>query len=456
MERDLTKGSITKNLIYMSIPTMLGFMSQTLYDIVDMIWIGQISAKAVAAVTIFATIFWVIEVLNEIIGVSSISLISQSYGAGDKNKAQRAIEQTLTFKALVAIIAAFLLILTLKPLTRFFTEDVEVFNYVLDYGYIRAFFLPLMFSSFSVNTALRCIGDSKKPMYIMFISAFLNIILDPIFIFDKVPVIGIPGFGLGVFGAALATVISIVIAFLLGIWLLMSGRSFIKISFRGLFRLDKEIDKKLITIGLPTGAETLLRNLSGFVVLKLVSMYGIAALATVGIANRLFGLAFMPLLGFNMGGSTIVGQNLGVNNIDRADKTAKVAARIGVSLMSIVTLVAIIFSKEIMDIFVDEIEVIQMGSDMIKIVMPGMIALGVFFGIATVFTGSGYNLPFLLSSIISRWGIQIPILIVSIYILKLPITVIWVSYLISELVELIVILIAYKQGKWKTKRALHD
>lgn len=454
MKRDLTQGSVTKNLVFMSIPTMLGFMAQTLYDIVDMIWIGQISGKAVAAVTIFATIFWVVEVLNGIIGTSSISLISQSYGANDKEKTKRAIEQTLTFKAIVAVIAGAILLLTLKPLIKFFDADPTVYQYALSYGYIRIFFLPLMFSSFSVNTALRCIGDSKKPMYIMFTSAFLNLVLDPILIFERVPFIGIPGFGLGVFGAALATVISITIAFLVGFWFLISGKSYIKISLKGLLKLDKKIDMQLLTIGLPTGIETFFRNMSGFIVLKMVAYYGTTAIAAAGIGNRLFGLAFMPLLGFSMGGSTIVGQNLGVNNIERAENTAKTAAKIGAFLMIFVNIIAFVYAREIMDIFVDEEQVIQMGINMIRITMPGMIALGIIFGLATVFTGSGYNLPFLLSSMISRWGIQIPMLFVTIYVLKMPITLIWFSYLVAELVEFVVLFIAYKQGKWRTKRVL--
>ena len=86
MKRDLTQGSIIKHIVSMSVPSMFGLMSQSFYDIVDMIWIGRISVKAVAAVTLFVSIFWLFEVLNEIIGMSSVSLISQSYGAGNNER----------------------------------------------------------------------------------------------------------------------------------------------------------------------------------------------------------------------------------------------------------------------------------------------------------------------------------------------------------------------------------
>ena len=167
----------------MSIPTALGFLGQTLYDVVDMIWIGRISGAAVAGVTIFAAVFWSVEALNEIIGISSVSLISQSYGAKNLERTTRVIEQPLTFKALVAFLAMAFLLVFLRPLLGFLAPDEAVLDHALDYGFIRLFFLPVMFSSYTVNTALRCIGDAKSPMMIMIFASVLNIIHDTIFIY---------------------------------------------------------------------------------------------------------------------------------------------------------------------------------------------------------------------------------------------------------------------------------
>jgi len=274
MARDLTKGNLISNLFYMSIPTMTGFALQALYDIVDMMWIGRISASAVAGVAVFSAIFWLVEVLNEIIGASSISLISQNYGAKKYMKTARVIEQTITFKSLMAIIASVFLLLFLKPLMMLFSSDSTVLSSGLDYGYWRTFFLPVFFSSYTNYTALRNIGDSKTPMIIMGVSALLNIFLDPVFMFDKVPLLNVPGFGMGVSGAAIATVISTCVAFIWGFLLLTKGVGNVKISLKGLLTLDKQIDLKLLTIGLPSGIEMLMRNLSHTVLLKFISRYG--------------------------------------------------------------------------------------------------------------------------------------------------------------------------------------
>src|SRR5699024_9827029 len=202
---------------------------------------------------------------------------------------------TLDFKALVAVIAAIILSIILKPLLSFFTSDKEVIQAALDYGYIRIFFLPIAFSSFSVNTALRCIGDAKTPMKIMILASITNIVLDPIFMFETIPGTNIKGLNMGVFVAGLATVLSIIIAFSLGFWLLLNGKTKANISLKGLFKLDWKIDKKLLTIGLPAGMEVLSRNLASIFTLKFISIYGNNTVAAMGIGGRLFNFAFMPI-----------------------------------------------------------------------------------------------------------------------------------------------------------------
>lgn len=449
---ELLTGDLRKNLLKVSIPTMLGFVLQAVYDIVDMIWIGRISASAVAGITIFSTVFWIVSVLNEIIGSSSISMVSQSYGKGDNEKTVKIIEQTLTFKALVAIIASIILLFTLKPLLSFFTDEADVLKAALDYGYIRIFFLPIMFSSYSVNTSLRCLGDSKTPMYIMIVASITNILLDPLFMFSHFPGTNIPGLNLGVFGAGLATVISTVVAFTLGFIILIKGTDKIKITPKGLFSLDWEIDKKLLTIGLPSGIEVLSRNLAGVFTLKFVSLYGTNTVAAMGIGGRLFNFAFMPIFGIVMGSSTIIGQCLGAEDIDRAKDTAKYAALVNFIMMSIVSIVAIIFPRQVMKIFIDDTNVIEVGKSMIQIMIPALALGGAAMGLASVFSGSGHNIPLLLSSLISRWGIQVPLLYIVTRVLKLSVLYVWGSFIVADAIEMLIVFISYKKGTWETKR----
>lgn len=452
MSRDLTQGSLTKNLFYMALPTMGGFALQTLYDIVDMFWIGRISAKAIAGVTVFSTVFWLVEVLNEIIGMSSTSLISQNYGAKDYERTNRIIEQTIVFKIFVAIIASIIMAIFLKPLMAFFSKDEQVIKAGLDYGYWRTFFMPIFFATYSTYTAQRMTGESRLPMVIMGTSAILNVILDPIFMFDKVPGLNIKGFNMGVSGAAIATVISTLVAFLWGFGVLLKGRGKIKITLAGLFRLNKEIDLKLLTIGLPSGVEMLMRSLSSAVLTKILSLYGSSTLAVVGIVSRLMGLAFVPLMGFSMGASAIVGQNLGANKVQRAEKTVLLAALYGSLFVLIFVLLANFYPQVIMDLFVHEKDVIREGVSAVRIGSWSMLIAALSISLMSSFFGAGYTLPAMISSIVGRWFAQLPYVILVVMLLKLPSTYIWFSFIVAEIAELFYALFVFSKGKWKEYR----
>ncbi len=451
-ERNLTAGSIPGHIIRMSLPTMSGLLFQGLYDLVDMIWIGRISYEAVAAVTIFISIFWVFEVVNEIIGMSSVSLISQSFGAGDIERSQRAAEQTLVFKFLVSVAAAVVMCMTLEPILHLFTQDSAVLQHARSYGYLRAVFMPVFFSSFSVNTIFRCTGDAKTPMYLLVGSAAVNIVLDPILMFDTIPWLGVPGFGLGMFGAALATVIAFSLACIIGLILLLKGTSSIRITWKGMCSFDKELDRKLVMIGLPSGFEMLFRNAANSVLIKMVAFYGTAAVALVGVGMRIYSFIFMPILGILLGSGTIAGQNIGADRIDRASETAWFSVLIGGAVTAVFVAVIMIFPKPILGLFLSDLQDLHDGIVMMRIVAPSLLIAAVSLGWSAVFSGSGHTIPFLVSCIIAKWMVMIPYVYVVVYLFHGPLYYVWFSFLIGEFVELAVMGVSFARGRWKTRR----
>jgi len=156
IDLQLKPKKISKNLWKLAYPTMISAGLQNFYDIVDMVWVGQISKTALSGVTLFSSIYLLFTILNEVAGASSVSMISQYYGRGDMEKTQRIAEQTISFKVVLAVISGSLLALFLKPILWFFLPDQEVLNSALEYGWLRIFFIPVMFSSYSVNTIFRC------------------------------------------------------------------------------------------------------------------------------------------------------------------------------------------------------------------------------------------------------------------------------------------------------------
>lgn len=448
----MDKKTIRSRLWTLSYPTMISFALQSVYDLVDMAWVGRISKESVAGVTLFSTVFWFFALLNEIIGSSSVSMISQSFGKEDQERTRIVAEQTISFKVLMALLSATLLFFFYKPALSLFNPNAEVMKAAVDYGYIRIYFLPMMFAYYSVNTIFRCTGDSKIPMYIMGFASVLNLILDPLFMFQRIPGIGIRGLGLGVYGAALATVISMTLSFVIGILILFYRKEGVRISLSGLFKLHPSIDKQLLTIGLPSGLEVFVRQLSLALLMKFVTVYGTTAVSVAGIGGKIFNFAFMPIVGFMMGGSALAGQFIGRDEIDHAEATAYIAARINGSLMFLVAIIAFVFPEGVMRVFIDDPEVIAMGAQMIRFTAPVVVMVGYGFGLSVVFSGAGENIAFLITSVLARIVVQLPFLFLVVVVLKKPVNYVWASFLVTEVVEIICLHYFFYRGRWKHKR----
>lgn len=446
------EGSLSKKLWSLSYPTMLSFALEAIYDMVDMIWVGRISSTAVAGVTIFTGIFWIFDFLNEVIGSSSVSMISQSHGQGDREKTLTISEQTITFKVFMALISAGIFFLLFDPLLHLYTQDPEVIEAARDYGFLRIYFLPVFFASFSVNTIFRCQGDAKTPMHIMVLSTLINLILDPILMFPKVPFFNIPGFGLGVYGAALATVISISFSFLLGFYLLLKGHKGVRIRFKQLFHLVPSIDKKLLRIGIPNGIQQTLRFVFNALVIRFVAFYGVKAISAFGIAGKIYSTAFLPLNGLMLGGSTLVGHYLGQNDSETAQEVSRLSSKMNALIMGTFLLFVIAFRQGIMGLFIPDPEVIEIGSEMLLFSSFFLPFLGYGFGCGVAFMGSGYNRPLLYAGLLADWCIQLPLIYILVRVLHLPISYLFASYMPADFTCFLILFTAYKRGNWTRNR----
>ncbi|HQQ57477.1 MAG TPA: MATE family efflux transporter, partial [Mesotoga sp.] len=151
--------------------------------------------------------------------------------------------------------------------------------------------------------------------------------------------------------------------------------------------------------------------------------------------------------------SAMVGQNLGVDNVERARNTARTSALIGFSIMLLFVLIAFFAGEIVLGIFNKDPEIVKYGTEFLRYGSLGISILAYGFGLSSVFGGSGYNMPFVISSIASRWFVQIPILFIMVHLLKASIVWVWLSYVFSDITEALVMFIYYRKGKWEKKRA---
>lgn len=431
---------------------MAGFLCQAFYDIVDMVYIGMLDQAAVAASTIFITLNWILEVLNEIVGASSVSMISQAHGSGDEEKTRRISQETIFFKVVLATIGAVLMGLFLGDIYRFFSDDPIVVRYGQDYGYIRLLFLPVMFSSYTLNTIFRCTGDAKTPMRLLLASSVMNIILDPLMMFSVIPGTSIRGLGMGIKGAAWATVISGSFSFIVAFILLLMGKAPIRIKFREIFHLHGETDRKLIMIGLPSGLNLLLRNCSTIVLLKLVSSYGTMAVAILGVATKIYQFATVPANGIAMGSAIIVGHSLGAEREGDARLTVRMTTWDSLFICGVLALAMFLFPSPLLSLFLGGAKPAGEGLVLMRILAPCVMALSAMSGITASFNGSGYTKPFVVSAFVSQWCAQVPFALVVSSLLHLGVEWLWCAYLVGDLTDLLVRYLYYRGGKWIAKR----
>lgn len=431
---------------------MIGLLLQAVYDLVDMVWIGFISPSAIAAATLFSTFFWFVEVLNEIVGTSSVSLISQSYGADDTKRTQKIAEQTLLFKFVLALGGALTLGLALKSMFSFFTSDAEVIKLGMEYGMIRIIFLPIFFSSYSVNTIFRCTGDAKTPMKLLIGSALLNMIADPLLMFETIPGTSIKGLGWGMRGAAIATVGSITIAFVVGMALLLAGKSAVQIRPKHILHLDRQISKQLFTIGLPAGLNVLLRNFSIFIFLRLVALHGTEAIAVAGIAFRVYSFGMMPGWGLMMGTGVIIGHNLGAENPERALKAVRLSTLDCLLFVGALALPIIVFPAQILSLFMGGGTPLPEGIVLMRVIGPALLIGAAMSGMGAAFTGSGKNQPLLIASVIGQWAVMVPFALFVTLVLDAPIVWLWLAILLGDVGEMVSRLILYKKIDWLSHR----
>ncbi len=448
----LTDNPIMPRLWKLAYPTMISFALQSFYDIVDMAWVGQISSEALSGVTLFTTIYTLFTVLNEIAGGGSVAMIAQSYGRGTHQRTQLIAEQTISFKIVLALIAGGLMLFLLDPVLHLYTQDAATIQAAKDYGLIRIYFLPMAFSSYSVNTIFRCTQDSKTPMKIMLLAGFLNLILDPLMMFSHVPGTPIPGLGLGVFGAALATAIATTISFIYGFTILITGRRDVTISLRGLLRLDLPIDRELMRIGAPAGLQLFVNQFFNATMMKFVTTYGVSAVALAGISGKLNGFLLMPIFGLNMAGSALVGSALGRDNIREAEQVSAAAVRINTVVVGSLGLVIALFARPVISIFSRDPEVISEGIIMIRVSVISLVLSAYNYGRKVVFSGSGYNRPQLIITFVSFWLVQIPSTALIVFAFHLPLSAFWWSMVIGTLADVALTAYYYGQSTWRMNR----
>ena len=444
--RDLTTGSLLRNLWTLALPMIVANVLQNAFSIVDMIFVGRLGPTAVAAVAVSGLVMMVAWTLLIGVAISTVATVARFFGARDMEQANAAAVQSLILGGLISVVLILFGLFLDEPVLRVLGATPEMMEPATAYFrvvFVGSFTLIFMFPSGAI---LRGAGDARTPMVILIVATAFNIVLDPLLIFG---LLFFPR--LEVKGAAYATVIGQGIAMMLGLWILVRGQSRIHVHLPQ-FRIRPQLMKRMVLIAIPATIQGGLRSVAHLGLIKIVALYGTLAVAAFGIGLRLNLLVMM--VGWALGGaaSTLVGQNLGAQKPDRAEKSAWLTTGIFCGFMILSGAGFFLFADPLITLFNSDPGVIRIGHAYLRIVALSYPFLGLSMICAMSFNGAGDT--------------QTPALIIGLtfIVLMIPLALflprfvapktsgIWWAMTIAITLQGIIMALVFSQGGWKKRR----
>jgi len=461
-ELNLTSGGIGKPLFYLSLPIVITNLLQTAYNLADTFWLGQYSTEALAAISFAFPMVFLLISLGMGLSVAGSVLVAQHIGADEEDEAEYAASQTVAFSILGSILLGAIGYFAVGPFIGFLGASPDVHPLATGYMQVISVGMPAMFGFFVFIALMRGYGDTVTPMLVMFGSVVLNIAIDPILIFgfDSNPLFGMLGMrgveasllastgytGSGITGAAIATVFSRALAFIVGIAVMLEGVRGVMIH-PSQMRPNFTYLRKLLDIGVPASVEVTGRSLSVNLLLLVVGMFPTTVVAAFGIGVRVFSVIFLPAIAVARGVETMTGQNIGAEKPDRAGTAADFAAKTMFAVLTALGLIALLAAEPIVAIFTNDPEVISEGSNFLRWVAPSFGFIGVMRAYTGSFRGAGKTLTAAVISIIMLGLIRIPVAYFAS--LSWGSDGIWLAFPISNVAGAIIAFAWYRRGSWR-------
>lgn len=440
----LTEGPILRALLTLAVPIVLANLLQTGYQLVDAYWVGRLGANAVAAVAVSFPINFLLVALGSGFSVAGSVLVARAFGARDLPEVNHVAAQSLvlllSLSGVLAVGAYFAspLLLGLIGVGPDIFAEANQFQRVLFLG------LPLNFGFLMFQALMRGVGQVRIPLYINLLALALNFLLDPLFIYGYGPV---PG--LGVAGAALATVSTQALSMVLGFIVMLRGTAGLKLSFRG-FRPDTALMLRAFRLGAPSSVDLSARALGLSVMTTLAAGFGTTVLATYGIGSRLLALGIIPALGISLACSTLVAQNLGARRPDRARQTARYA--IATSFLGLLLVGGAIYAaaQPLVRFFLAGDEAVTADAvEFVRIAAASLCFTGVQQSVSGSLRGAGNTLAAMLLTIISTWVLQFPIAWYLSSHTALGFRGLWWSFVAANVLAAILALLWFLRGSWQ-------
>lgn len=445
MINDLTQGNVARQLIYFSIPFILSNLLQAIYNIVDMIVIGQfVGSAGLSAVSIGSDLVVLMTMLCSGFSISGQIIISQYVGTNDRESISRTIGTMFTMMLSGAIVLSILCCRTSTLLLRFEGTPPEAWDGAMAYTITCYLGLVFIFGYNIVSAILRGMGDGKRPLYFIAVASIVNLILDLIFV---------AGLKMGAFGAALATVLAQAISFIVSLVYLYTRREAFGFDFRpASFRPHKLQAVQLCKMGIPMALEYAAIMVSVILVNAYVNRFGVVVSAVNGVGGKLRNLGNIIFMSLSSASATMCGQNLGAKKFDRVRLVVNITLAINVAYCTLLGVVLLGFPEKVFAIFTSDVDVIAMAGMYMPVAIVSFAASATMCPYNSLINGLGYArlsmIIGLLDSIVARISLSIALghfFGLSGY---------WYGNAIAGFVTTILAAIYFYSGRWKTRKLL--
>lgn len=399
MERDLTSGSVWKNIVYFSLPYLLSYFLQTLYGLADLFIVGQFDGVAsTTAVSIGSQVMHMLTVMIVGLAMGTTVNIGRAVGARDSQKASKVVGNTTVLFVGVSVVLAVVLLVLVQPIVRVMSTPAEAVEGTVRYLTICFIGIPFITAYNVIASIFRGLGDSKSPMYFIAVACVANIALDYLFI---------GALHMGPAGAALGTTLSQTISVAVSLLVILKKKTGISVK-RADFRLERVTMGQVLKIGVPIAAQDGFIQVAFIIITIIANRRGLSVAAAVGIVEKIISFLFLVPSSMLSTVSALGAQNMGAGKYKRADQILRYAMGIAVGFGLIVSLLIQIIAGPVVGLFTTDATVILLGAQYIRGYIWDCIFAGVHFSFSGYFCAYGKSEISFVHNLIAILCVRIP------------------------------------------------
>ena len=445
-EKDYTNGKIGKALFMLAIPMVLEMIFESVFAVADIFFVSKLGDDAVATVGITESITTIVYAIGFGLSMATTALVARRIGEKKPEEAAKISFQAIATGAFASIFIAIIGIFYSRDLLALMGANENIINEMSGYTTIILGSNIIIMLLFINNAIFRSAGDAALSMRVLILANCLNIILDPLLIFGLGP---IPA--MGVEGAAIATSIGRGLAVVYQFVMLAKGSGKIHLR-REHIRIKLDTIKQLINLSIGGIGQNIIATSSWIGLMRIMAEFGSAAIAGYTIAIRILIFILLPSWGLSNAAATLVGQNLGAEQPDRAEQSVWKAGKINVIFLGLIGVVFFLFPGFFIELFTKEQAIVSNGIQALKIISLGFIFYGLGMVLLNSINGAGDTKTPTLLNFISFWLIEIPVA----YLLAIQFgwdqKGVFYSIIIAEMCLTLIAFAWFKQGKWKLKK----